>query len=162
MIDANAEELAERLQEYAGQLSRRREVLEEIAGIGDEMTGRLRTGVFSCLPELLDRRGLALQRLERVLLQNRDVEQALEEASRLTDHPSAAISQSASALTDAGRECAAAVANIMQSQAECEEILCGAVGAERSRLKQAKQAKRFAATYPDLRGNTPRFLDSKQ
>ena len=162
MIDASVEELAESLGEYAGQLSRRREVLEELAGIGHELTGRLRNGAFSGLPELLDRRGLVLQRLERVLSQTRDVDRALEAASGLTYHPTAAIAESASALTEAGLECAAAVATILQCQAECEEILSGAVGAERNRLKQAKQASRFADTYHGHRGTAPRFLDSKQ
>ena len=161
MIHADAEDLAVRLVEYSGQLACRREVLAELAEVGDELKSKIELGATSSLAEILDRREAVLRRLEQVLVQTKDVEKMVEKALRMTDRQSVEAAAAADTILASADEMAEAAQGILRNQQECEAILRNSLGIIREQQRQITRVRNINSAYKGRVGDDdPRFLDS--
>ncbi len=161
-MNADSQSMLKSLSEYSQQLECRREVLSELADIGNRMTATAREGAIPTLEEILEKRQETIERLERVLLQTRDLEVLIADAARLTSHPNAEVAKAAKELIRSADDVAEVVENILQTQQECERVLLDSIITLKSEQQTIGKSKKLAGVYKNNFCETPRFIDSTQ
>ena len=162
MIHADVKDLVSRFEEYSRQLACRREVLAQLAEVGEDLKAGVEAGTPSSLAEILDRRRSVLQRLEQVLAQTKDVDKMVEKTSQLTNQQYAEAPEAANEILASAGEMAEAAKGILRNQKECEEILRNSLGIVRKQRRQITRTRNINSAYNGRVYNDPRFLDSSR